>query len=108
MLAPAQSSSRSANLERQTLNSISGAYAMTTTGRDPRTEQTAPQRQYLVEGAKTRIRSFTRRDVDRWLEWPSHEDPLYSPYNPLTMTGSQRDAWYEDLVHRQGQHPYAV
>lgn len=81
---------------------------MTTTGRDPRTEQPTPQRQYLVEGALTRIRCFTRRDVDRWLEWPSHEDPLYSPYNPLSMTGTQRDAWYEDLVDRQKQQPYAV
>ena len=69
---------------------------MTTTDRDPRAEPSAPRRQYLVEGALTRFRSFTRRDVDRWLEWPSHEDPLYSPYNPLTLTGSQRDAWYED------------
>jgi diamine N-acetyltransferase len=68
----------------------------------------AAGRQYLVTGQKTRIRRFTRRDVDRWLAWPPHTDPLYSPYNPLVMSGPLRDAWYDDLVQRQGQLPFAV
>ena len=68
----------------------------------------ARRRQYLVEGERSWIRRFTRRDVDRWLEWPNHPDPLYSPYNPLPMTGPMRDAWYDDLVHRQAQLPFAV
>ena len=68
----------------------------------------ARRRQYLVEGERSWIRRFTRRDVDRWLDWPNHPDPLYSPYNPLPMTGPMRDAWYDDLVHRQAQLPFAV
>jgi RimJ/RimL family protein N-acetyltransferase len=56
----------------------------------------------------TRIREFTRRDVDRWIEWPLHSDPLYSPFNPKPMSGPMRDAWYEELVNRQVQLPYAV
>jgi diamine N-acetyltransferase len=66
------------------------------------------RREYLAHGARTRIRHFTRRDVDRWLAWPAHEDPLYSPYNPLRMSGSLRQAWYEDLVRRQAQLPFAI
>ncbi len=66
------------------------------------------RRQYLVSGQRTRMRRFTRRDVDRWLAWPKHADPLYSPYNPLPMSGSLRDAWYDDLVQRQAQLPFAV
>jgi diamine N-acetyltransferase len=67
-----------------------------------------PRRHYLTSGDRTRIRRFSRRDVDRWLEWPQHEDPLFSPYNPLRMSGPLRDAWYDDLIHRQGQLPFAV
>lgn len=67
-----------------------------------------PRREYLAEGERTRIRRFNRRDVDRWLAWGRHADPLYSPYNPQVMSGSMRDAWYEDLIHRQEQIPFAV
>jgi diamine N-acetyltransferase len=81
---------------------------MTTLDRDQRAGQGANRRQYLIESSRTRIRAFTRRDVDRWLEWPNHDDPLFSSYNPLPMAGSVRDAWYDDLINRQGQDPYAV
>ncbi|MDP8923409.1 MAG: GNAT family N-acetyltransferase [Chloroflexota bacterium] len=63
---------------------------------------------WVAVGRLTRIREFTRRDVDRWLEWGPHPDPLYSSYNPTPMDGSLRDAWYDDLVHRQGQWPFAI
>jgi diamine N-acetyltransferase len=63
---------------------------------------------FVAVGELTRVRAFTRRDVDRWLAWPSHADPLYAIYDPLPMDGSLRDAWYDDLVHRQGQLPFAV
>ncbi|MCC7106635.1 MAG: GNAT family N-acetyltransferase [Chloroflexi bacterium] len=66
------------------------------------------QRTYVVSGAMTRIRRFTRHDVDRWLDWSDHPDPLYSTYNPVRISGSMRDAWYDDLVYRQGQIPFAV
>ena len=63
---------------------------------------------WIAIGQITRIREFTRRDVDRWSEWPRHEDPLFSSYNPLQMTGPMRDWWFDDLVQRQGQLPYAI
>ncbi|MCC7368729.1 MAG: GNAT family N-acetyltransferase [Chloroflexi bacterium] len=63
---------------------------------------------WLALGQQTRIREFTRRDVDRWCAWSHHEDPLFSSYNPTEMTGPMRDAWYDDLVHRQQQLPYAI
>ena len=63
---------------------------------------------WVAVGRLTRIREFTRRDVDRWLAWGPHADPLYSSYSPTPMDGSMRDAWYDDLVHRQGQWPFAI
>ena len=71
-------------------------------------DSSTSRRHYLAYGPRTRIRLFTRNDVDRWLAWERHEDPLYVPYNPLVMSGSMRDAWYDDLVNRQGQLPFAV
>lgn len=65
-------------------------------------------REYVAEGERTLVRRFNRRDVDRWLAWGRHADPLYSPYDPQTMSGSMRDAWYDDLIHRQEQIPFAV
>ncbi len=66
------------------------------------------ERRYLIATPRTLIRLFTRRDVDRWLEWPRHPDPLYSSHDPSPMSGPMRDAWYNDLVHRQKQMPFAV
>jgi diamine N-acetyltransferase len=63
---------------------------------------------FVAAGRLTRIRMFTRRDVDRWLEWPRHPDPLYSSFDPTPMAGSMRDAWYDDLIKRQGQLPFAI
>jgi diamine N-acetyltransferase len=63
---------------------------------------------WIAIGQVTRVREFTRRDVDRWVEWERHDDPLFSSYNPTPMTGPMRDAWFDDLVNRQGQLPYAI
>jgi diamine N-acetyltransferase len=63
---------------------------------------------FVAEGTLTRVRAFTRRDVDRWLAWPRHSDPLFSSFDPPTMSGSMRDAWYDDVVNRQGQLPFAI
>ena len=63
---------------------------------------------FVAVGRLTRIRAFTRRDVDRWLAWPRHADPLFSSFDPTPMDGSMRDAWYDDLVQRQGQLPFAI
>jgi RimJ/RimL family protein N-acetyltransferase len=66
------------------------------------------QPRWIALGRLTRIREFTRRDVDRWAEWGRHADPLFSSYNPTPMTGAMRDSWFDDLVNRQGQLPYAI
>lgn len=71
-------------------------------------EQEVRRPKYLVAGERTWIRRFNRRDVDRWIEWPDHPDPLYAPYNPPRMSGQMRDVWYDDLVQRQAQLPFAV
>lgn len=63
---------------------------------------------YLAYGTKTRIREFVRRDVDHWLAWARHDDPLLEAYNPPTMSAGMSDAWFQDLVDRQGQLPFAV
>ena len=63
---------------------------------------------WIAIGQVTRIREFTRRDVDRWSEWTRHEDPLFTSYNPSQMSGTMRDAWYDDLVNKQAQLPYAI
>src|SRR5215218_3132939 len=68
----------------------------------------AVQTDYVAIGEKTRIRRFTRADVDRWIEWPKHRDPLFEAYNPPSMSEGMRDAWYDDLVGRQSQLPFAV
>jgi diamine N-acetyltransferase len=70
------------------------------------TEHREPR--WIALGETTRVREFTRRDVDRWQEWGRHEEPLFSSYNPAPMTGSMRDSWFDDLVHRQAQLPYAI
>ena len=63
---------------------------------------------WIALGEFTRVREFTRRDVDRWAEWGRHDDPLFSSYNPTPMSGPMRDSWFDDLVHRQEQLPYAI
>jgi RimJ/RimL family protein N-acetyltransferase len=46
--------------------------------------------------------------VDLWIAWPSHSDPLFEAYNPPSMSAGMRDAWFDDLVGRQAQLPFAV
>lgn len=67
-----------------------------------------PEPRWIGLGQITRVRMFTRHDVDRWAEWTPHADPLYSSYNPQPMSGTMRDSWFDDLVQRQGQQPYAI
>jgi len=53
----------------------------------------------LAEGRKTVLREFVRADVDRWLEWPRHADPLFQVFNPPPMSARQRDSYLAS--HRQ-------
>src|SRR5205814_9744484 len=52
-------------------------------------------REILLEGRATRLRPFERRDVDRWLAWPRHPDPLFHNYNPPVLTPRQRDHYFK-------------
>lgn len=63
---------------------------------------------WVATGHLTRVRAFSRRDVDRWQAWPPHPDPLYADHDPTPMTAPLRDAWYDDLLNRQRQLPFTV
>jgi diamine N-acetyltransferase len=62
----------------------------------------------LAEGHKTVIREFSRADVDRWLEWPAHVDPLFHVFNPPPMGARQRDSYYASHRNTPASRLYAV
>jgi diamine N-acetyltransferase len=64
--------------------------------------------QLLAQGRKTRIRHFTREDVDKWLAWPHQPDPLYSSSYPRPMNRYERDAWFYERTNRTDYFMYAV
>lgn len=66
------------------------------------------ENQVLAQGEKSRIRHFTRDDVDCWLEWPYHADPLYSASYPRPMNRYERDAWYYERLNRTDYMMFAV
>lgn len=62
----------------------------------------------LAKGELTVIRSFSRDDVDKWLQWPPHPDPLYQSSYPRPMNRYERDAWYYERLNRSDYMMYAV
>jgi RimJ/RimL family protein N-acetyltransferase len=48
----------------------------------------------LGRGERVVLREMTRADLDRWLEWPPHTDPLFLAFNPPAMSPRQRDLYY--------------
>jgi diamine N-acetyltransferase len=62
----------------------------------------------VASGARVRIRPFTRRDVDAWQDWPDYDDPLLVGTSPRRMNPDQRERWFEDVLQRQRQIPFAV
>lgn len=64
----------------------------------PRRSAEAQPGRVLARGEKTVVREFERADVDRWLAWPRHQDPLFDNYNPPPLTERQRDLYFQ---HRQ-------
>ncbi len=62
----------------------------------------------LAEGRKTALREFSRADVDRWLEWPRHSDPLFHVFNPPPMTPRQRDSYWANQRQSPASRLYAV
>jgi diamine N-acetyltransferase len=62
----------------------------------------------LTEGRKTVLREFGRADVDRWLEWPRHDDPLFHMFNPPPMSSRQRDAYWANHRQSSASRQFAV
>jgi RimJ/RimL family protein N-acetyltransferase len=49
----------------------------------------------VARGRLCTVREFERADVDRWLDWPRHQDPLFHVFNPPPMSTRQRDSYFE-------------
>lgn len=62
----------------------------------------------LAKGESTVIRPFTREDVDSWLAWPIHPDPLFQSSYPRSMNRYERDAWYYERLNRSDYMMFAV
>jgi RimJ/RimL family protein N-acetyltransferase len=62
----------------------------------------------VAVGAVTRVREMTREDVDRWLEWPRHSDPLWVAYNPPILSRRQRDLYFEQHRCARASRQYSV
>jgi diamine N-acetyltransferase len=69
---------------------------------------TLAERDAVAMGSRVRVRPFTRADVDSWQAWPNYEDPLLLATSPRRMSPAQRSQWFEDLVFRQRQIPFAI
>ena len=65
-------------------------------------------RDTVAESARTRVRPFTRADVDAWQAWPDYEEQLLVGTSPRRMSPDQRSRWFEDITQRQRQIPFAV
>jgi RimJ/RimL family protein N-acetyltransferase len=63
---------------------------------------------YLARGARTKIRRFTRPDVDEWVSWPRHADPLFRDYNSPDLKPHERDIWYSERLARNDHSMYAI
>src|SRR5215469_225071 len=62
----------------------------------------------VASGPRTRVRPFTRADVDGWQAWPDYEEQLLVGTSPRRMSPDQRARWFEDITQRQRQIPFAV
>jgi RimJ/RimL family protein N-acetyltransferase len=65
-------------------------------------------RNAVAVGPRTRVRPFTRVDVDAWQAWPDYEEKLLVGTSPRRMSPDQRSRWFDDIVQRQRQIPFAV
>lgn len=62
----------------------------------------------LASGPRTRVRAFTRADVDAWQAWPDYAERLLVGTSPRRMSPDQRTRWFDDITQRQRQIPFAV
>ena len=65
-------------------------------------------RDTVAESPRTRVRPFTRLDVDAWQSWPDYEEQLLVGTSPRRMSPDQRTRWFDDISQRQRQIPFAV
>ena len=65
-------------------------------------------RNTVAAGPRTRVRPFTRADVDAWQSWPDYADQLLVGTSPRRMSPDQRSRWFDDITQRQRQIPFAV
>jgi len=65
-------------------------------------------RHSVAVGPRTRVRPFTRADVDAWQAWPDYPDQLLVGTSPRRMSPDQRSRWFDDITQRQRQIPFAV
>ncbi len=68
----------------------------------------ADERDTIAAGPRTRVRVFSRTDVDAWQAWPDYDDQLLVGTSPRRMSPDQRARWYDDITQRQRQMPFAV
>jgi len=62
----------------------------------------------VASGPRTRVRPFTRADVDAWQAWPDYPERLLVGTSPRRMSPDQRGRWLDDITQRQRQIPFAV
>jgi diamine N-acetyltransferase len=62
----------------------------------------------VAVGPRVRVRPFTRADVDAWQSWPDYTEPLLVGTSPRRMAPDQRSRWFDDVVQRQRQLPFAI
>jgi RimJ/RimL family protein N-acetyltransferase len=65
-------------------------------------------RDTVAVGPRTRVRPFTRTDVDAWQAWPDYAEQLLVGTSPRRMSPDQRSRWFDDIIQRQRQIPFAV
>lgn len=65
-------------------------------------------RDVVAAGPRTRVRPFTRADVDAWQAWPDYVEQLLVGTSPRRMSPDQRSRWFDDILQRQHQIPFAV
>lgn len=62
----------------------------------------------MARGGKTILREFERADVDRWVAWPPHADPLFENYNPPRLNERQRDLYFQQRRATPDARHYSV
>jgi diamine N-acetyltransferase len=62
----------------------------------------------LAASARVRLREMERADVDAWVDWPCHSDPLFRTYDPPFLDFRQREIYYQQRRHAATSRQYSV